>query len=127
MKNIIAKIAVLLFMIMSVAHLSAEEKPVDTDGNWNNDRIRSLAPKPARPIVYLNGNTLSIHLPEALSDLSIVITNDAGNIVYQECISTNQLDEKHSISLISYPVGEYTIMLSHHYRYLVGEFEMLPQ
>lgn len=53
MKKIIAKIVVLLSMIMPITDLSAEEKPVETNGRWTEDRTRSLVPQPARPIVYI--------------------------------------------------------------------------
>ena len=99
---------------------------VTVKGEWGKIRTRSLifVQDPPPPIVYINNKVLSIYLEDAISNLSITITDSNGNTVYQDYISTNQPQHTYSIMLNDLPEGNYSITLSHEYGCLIGDFEI---
>lgn len=109
-----------LFIIFPAVHLCASGCHLPTKGDWTKIRTRSAIP--SRPIVYVNDDVLSIYLEDALTALTVVITDNNGRIVYQDCISSYQPGYTHIIVLADRPEGEWTITLSHRYGELTGEF-----
>jgi hypothetical protein len=107
----------LLISFISIHAYAKEQIPVE--GEWDNERIRSFIP--ARPIVYISNNVLSVHLPDPLENLNIEIIDSNGLIVYQDCISSNESGYIHMIDLKS---DCYTIMITHILGYLSGSFSM---
>ena len=65
-------------------------------GMWSEQDVRSILPAP--PSASIEGNLLTVHLLDPLSDLTVTVTDHTtGKIIYQECISS--------------PAGNYTIVL----------------
>jgi hypothetical protein len=120
MKRNLSRTIVALLAIMCISSLPASN--IRTKGKWGDNKIRSLTP--ACPVVSLEGSTLSIYLADILEDLSVTILDSDGNIVHQDCITTNQPGDTHVISLEDFAEGKYTIVLSHIYGYLMGVFEL---
>lgn len=117
MKKIVNLIVLLSFFV-SVNVYAKEKIPVK--GDWGNEKKRPLTS--ACPVVYIDGNVLSIYLEDALLDLTVIITDNNGNIVYQNCISTTNNYETCYILLPS-NVNSFQIQLIHHtYGYLIGYY-----
>jgi len=114
-------ISVLLFF---ASNMFANE--VDVKGEWKKRRTRSLIIEqdPIPPAVYINNKVVSIYLEDIISNLYISITDNNGNIVYRDNISTNRPRYTYSITLNDLPEGNYLITLSHEYGCLVGWFEI---
>ena len=105
-KNSLAALFALLFSV----HVYADQKQVDIEEEWGDDRVRSFVPE--RPVVSINNNVLSIYPADALEDLAIVIADGNGSIVYQDCISSNRSGYTHTIDLNG-QLRSCTIGLSH--------------
>jgi len=122
-------------LLLFVANLFATQVDVDVDetqvdlhGSWPRKGLRSLVKEQIPsipPSVYLGNNTLSVYIEDELQNLTITITNDDGDIVYQRSISTNQSQSTHSIALDNLPQGDYTVILQHQAGELTGDFEIV--
>lgn len=110
----------LISLLFSV-NVYAQKEDVPVDGEWGDERIRSFVP--AHPVVYINDNVLSIYMEDALDNLTIVVTDANGNVVYQDCISSNGSNYTHTILLSEQP-QTYTITITHFYGYLTGRFSV---
>jgi len=120
MKRLIYLIVCLLFPLINIV---ADKIPIT--GPWDDDddiSRRSVLTAPARPIASINGTIVSVCSPDTLTDLNIVITDTLGNTVFQQSYS---FDAGETIDLpASLEEGEYIIVISHYWRYLMGEFEV---
>jgi hypothetical protein len=110
---------VVLFAFLFSVNVYADEKQINVEGEWGNERVRSSVPK--HPVAYINNNVLSIYLADTLENLAIVITDSNGSIVYQDCISSNGSEYIHMIDL---KLDYYTIMITHNLGYLNGSFSI---
>lgn len=87
-------------------------------GEWCEEDIRSFVPAP--PSASIEGNVLTVNFISALSDLTVVITdNQTGAEVYKGCISSEAGN---------YPIvlnakgGNYTLTFTHKLGHLTGTF-----
>jgi hypothetical protein len=108
-----------LFAFLFSVHVYADQNQVEVEGKWGDERVRSSVPE--HLVAYINNNVLSIYLVDALENLTIIIIDSNGSIVYQDCISSNGSGYVHTIDLKS---GCYTIMITHHLGYLNGSFNI---
>lgn len=115
------RIFCLMALLAILFNVCVQARVVENVGTWGNDRIRSYVP--ACPVVEINDNVLSIYLADALENLNIVVTDNNGNIVYQDCISSNGNGYTHTIYLDEQPQG-YTIEITHFYGHLTGSFNV---
>jgi hypothetical protein len=118
MKNIISMIT-LLTLLFSAHVYAINDKDIPVEGEWGNEQVPSSAP--ARPVVSIDGNVLSIYLADALENLTVVIADSNGSIVYQDCISSNGSDYT-CITGLDEQAGSYTITITHCYGCLSGMF-----
>lgn len=95
-------------------------KQIPTKGKWDDRGYRTFCSAP--PEANINGNIVSIYSPDLLSNLDIVISDNKGNVIYQQTLSFE------SGEVIYLPVmfkeGDYIIRISRFWRYLIGEFEV---
>lgn len=117
MKRILILIACLLFSFIN--NLIADNIPIT--GPWEEGGPkRSITP--TAPIASINENVVSVCSPDALVDLHILITYNQGSIIFQQFYSFKAGE---TVDLpVSLEEGEYIIVLSHGWRYLMGEFEV---
>ena len=94
---------------------------IPTLGTWDTKGVRTLVPPP--PAAYIEGDTLSIYLAMPLSNLTVLVIDSEGNIVYQGSITSNIPDYTCNIQL-AIPDGEYQLLLIHYYGALSGTFEI---
>ena len=113
MKKILFLLPLLTILFSANVFADGEDEPeqVPVEGGWGDDRIRTLVP--TRPVVYINGDVLSIYLADPLADLAVVITDSDGTIVYQGSISSTQPGYTYRITLPDDTEGVYSITLSH--------------
>lgn len=119
MKRILLFTFCLLFPL--ILNVVADDIP--TRGHWDDeDYSRRSTPAPARPEASINGSVVSIYSPDALDNLNVTITDLNGIILFRESFSFIQGE---NIDMpISLNSGEYIIVMTHYWRYLMGEFEV---
>ena len=91
-----------------------------TQGRWDDEDYRSITALP--PTLSIDNNILSIEFKDALDNLTIHITDENSNIIYENTFSGAMGD------IIDIPVngmrtGTYQVILTHKLGWLVGEFE----
>lgn len=91
---------------------------VHVKGRWGDNIIRTIVPQ--TPEVFTNGNVLSVYCADALSDLTITVTDAEGNVIQEECVTISS-GETVSFTLDE-TVGTYQVHLNHQYGYLLGYF-----
>ena len=94
---------------------------IPTLGTWDTKGVRTLVPPP--PAAYIEGDTLSIYLTMPLSNLTVLVIDSAGNIVYQGSINSTIPDYTCNFQL-AIPAGEYQLVMIQYYGTLSGTFEM---
>jgi hypothetical protein len=112
---------VVLFAFLFSVNVYADKKQIDVEGKWGDELIRTSAPE--HPVVSIDENLLSIYLADALENLTIVIADSNGFIVYQDCISSTEGAYTYTIWLSEQP-GYYTIAITHSLGYLSGSFSI---
>jgi hypothetical protein len=112
---------VLLTLLFSAHVYATKDKNIPVEGEWGNERVRTSAPE--HPVVSIDENLLSIYLADALENLTIVIADSNGLIVYQDCISSSGGAYTYTIWLSEQP-GYYTISITHSLGYLSGSFNI---
>jgi hypothetical protein len=110
---------VVLFAFLFSVNVYADKKQINVEGKWGDGQVRTSAPE--HLAVSIDGNLLSIDLVDALENLTIVITDSNGLIVYQDCISSSGGAYTYTIWLSEQP-GSYTIEISHSNGTLSGMF-----
>ena len=93
---------------------------ITTQGRWDDEDYRSITALP--PTLSIDNNILSIEFMVALDNLTIHITDENSNIIYENTFSGAMGD------IIDIPVngmrtGTYQVILTHKLGWLVGEFE----
>ena len=93
---------------------------IPTQGRWDDEDYRSITALP--PTLSIDNNILSIEFKDALDNLTIHITDENSNIIYENTFSGAMGD------IIDIPVngmrtGTYQVILTHKLGWLVGEFE----
>lgn len=91
---------------------------VHVKGKWGDNIIRTISPQ--APEVSIDGNVLSVYCADALSDLTITVTDAEGNVIQEECVTISS-GETVSFTLDE-TVGTYQVHLNHQYGYLLGDF-----
>lgn len=111
-------ILILTILVMGVFPQTALSDDVHVKGKWGDDRIRTIFSEV--PEAFIDGNVLSVYCADALSDLTITVTDTEGNIILKECVTV------FSGGTVSFVLdetpGTYQIHLNHEYGYLLGEF-----
>ena len=112
---------VFLFFAIFFVSLSSQialGAKVGITGKWGDDRIRTIFPRV--PIISIDGNVLSVYCADALSDLTITVTDVEGNVILKECVTIS------SGEMVNFTLdemaGTYQVHLNHEYGYLVGNF-----
>ena len=118
-KNLFTFVTFLLLGLALPPMLFAQNIPIR--GFWGNKNIRSLLPSP--PEVYLENQSLFIYFPGYLSDLTVVVEDENGNIVYSDIIFITPASPR-VILLENMEAGSYSITLSHTLGNLDGFFEI---
>lgn len=95
---------------------------VPTEGQWGEDGYRSFVPAP--PSVSIEGNVLSVHFIDTLSDLTICVMDSRGQIVYESVISEEGGND-YCITLDENLTGDFQIFLKHKRGVLYGAFTIL--
>ena len=118
MKTHLLALCILLGSFLSITFAYGDDIPAH--GKWDDERYRSIHVLP--PTLSIEGNILSVHFTEALNDLTIHITDENSNIIYENTFSGAMGD------IIDIPVngmrtGTYQVILTHKLGWLVGEFE----
>ena len=112
---------VFLFFAIFFVSLSSQialGAKVGITGKWGNDIIRTISSKV--PVISVDGNVLSVYSADALSDLTITVTDTEGNVILKECVTVSS-GETVNFTLDEM-AGTYQVYLNHEYGYLVGEF-----
>ncbi len=109
----------ILFMTVSLSGYAQNSQPLK--GSWGGKDFRSLAPE--APKVFIDGDILSINLQDPLTNLSITIFDENGGIVYQDVITSTEINYTKYI-LLNYPMGNYRITFSHELGYLYGDIKI---
>lgn len=118
--NIMKHYVFLFFAIFFVSLFSqiALGAKVGITGKWGDDIIRTIFPKV--PIIFVDGNVLSVYCADVLSGLTITVTDAEGNVILKECVTISS-GETVNFTLDE-TVGAYQIYLNHEYGYLLGDF-----
>ncbi len=114
----------LMTVLLTVCFCSVavcDERP-PVDGRWGGGGLRSTTPIPARPAVAVEGNTVSIYLQDALSNLNVYIMDNNG-IVFETVVSSNgSSNYTYDLPWTGQP-GEYQILMVHGmYGHMGGHF-----
>lgn len=93
--------------------------PIDTQGEWDPDeRIRTA---PSTPLLSIEGKELQIYFPQTLSDLTVCIKSLNGITIHSSVIQ-GVAGETVSVAINQAQCGEYSVLLTHQYGWLMGEF-----
>lgn len=111
-------IAILAVLMMGVFPQVALGDSVHVKGIWGANIIRSIFPH--APEVSVDGNVLSIHCIDALSDLTVTVTDIEGNVILEECVTVAAAETIDFV--LGGEAGSYRVTLTHAYGNLQGEF-----
>ena len=118
MKTNLLTFCIFLGSFFSISLAYGDDIP--TQGRWDDEDYRSITALP--PTLSIDNNILSIEFKDALDNLTIHITDENSNIIYENTFSGAMGD------IIDIPVngmrtGTYQVILTHKFGWLVGEFE----
>lgn len=105
--------------ILLLSSIRTWADPIDRKGGWNEKDYRTAPITP--PMLYIEGNVLSVQFVDALTDLSIQIQDSQGMILYEDVIN-GERGEVYPISLDGFTPGTYQILLTHKLGWITGEF-----
>lgn len=91
---------------------------IPTKGKWGK-HYRSVLPAP--PVLSIEGNILSVDFVDPVQGLTVRITNEQGEIVYEDQISGDR-GECVPIVLNFDSPGRFYVQLEHPLGWLLGEF-----
>lgn len=111
-------ILILTILMMGMFPQIVLSDSVHVKGRWGDDRIRSIFPH--APKVSVDGNVLSIHCIDALSDLTVTVTDIEGNVILEECVTVAAAETIDFV--LDGEAGSYRVTLTHAYGNLQGEF-----
>lgn len=118
MKTHLLTLCILLGSFFSVTFAYGDDIP--THGKWGDEYYRSITALP--PTLSIENNVLSVEFMDALDDLTIRITDEAGNIMYENVLSGETGEITH-ISLVGMGSGTCQVILINKHGWLIGEFE----
>lgn len=118
MKHYLLLILVAVFWSTCPELAFGSDRTINIKGKWGDNIIRTISPQ--APEVSIDGNVLSVYCADALSDLTITVTDAEGNVIQKECVTISS-GETVSFTLDE-TVGTYQVHLSHQYGYLLGDF-----
>lgn len=104
--------------VLSPQLMQADHIP--TKGKWGEEGYRSIIPTP--PSISIEGHTLFVHFIDPLSNLTVYITDERGEVICQEVISAETPGNDYAIPLNNASSGDYQITLIHYYGALSGSF-----
>lgn len=118
MKNYV--IAILAVLLLGVFPQVALGDTVHVMGKWGDNIIRSIFPQ--APEVSVDGNVLSIHCIDALSDLTVAVTDAEGNVIMEQCVTVAAGETIDFV--LDGEAGSYRVTLTHACGNLQGEFDL---
>lgn len=118
MKHYLLLILVAVFWSTCPELAFGSDRTINIKGKWGDNIIRTISPQ--APEVSIDGNVLSVYCADALSDLTITVTDGEGRIVLKECVTLSS-GETVDFTLVETP-GTYQVCFNHKYGYLVGDF-----
>lgn len=114
------KRSIVIMLSMCALFLSSFADDLVFTGAWD-DGIQRIA-IPQAPKASVDGDIVSIHFVDALSDLTVKISDYDGNLIYEDVISGSN-GESYTIPCFL-ESGEYILSVSHHFGFLSGSFEV---
>lgn len=118
MKAHLLTLCILFGFFLSISLAYGDDIPIH--GEWDDEDYCSITALP--PTLSIEKNVLSVKLVDALDDLTIYVTDEAGIIIYENTISGN-IGEVFSIPLSEVDSNTYQVILTHKLGCLVGKFE----
>ncbi|CAK7068094.1 MAG: hypothetical protein PARBB_03255 [Parabacteroides distasonis] len=118
MKTHLLTLCILLGSFFSISLVYGDNIP--THGEWDDERYRSITALP--PTLSIDNNILSIEFKDALDNLTIHITDENSNIIYENTFS-GAMGDIIDIAVNGMRTGTYQVILTHKLGWLVGEFE----
>lgn len=112
-------IIISILSLLCVVQVANSSERIVTKGKWGDNRIRTIIP--AAPEASISGGTLEIYVADALSNLTVCVTDANGQVVYLDCISTGEGNYTFVVPNAFEP-GEYFLSLSHAFGVLEGGF-----
>ena len=119
MKTNLLTFCIFLGSFFSISLAYGDDIP--TQGRWDDEDYRSITALP--PTLSINNNVLSIEFKDALDNLTIHITDENGNIIYENILS-GAMGDIIDIPIDGMQTGAYQVILSHKLGWLTGEFEI---
>lgn len=119
MRHFVFILSIITLLFISVQ--SAWSIKVETSTDWEKQAQRAIVPSP--PVLYIEGNILTVEFIDPLSDLTIYIIDSEGQIVHEEGLSSDMSGSLYDIPL-SVEAGEYQVVLSQYYGEIQGFFNM---
>lgn len=113
-------ILILAILAMGMFPQIALSDSVHVKGRWGDNIIRSIFPQ--APEVSVDGNVLSIHCIDALSDLTVTVTDAEGNVILEECVTVAAGETIDFV--LDGEAGSYRVTLTHACGNLQGEFDL---
>lgn len=118
MKNYV--IAIFAVLLLGVFPQVALGNTVHVEGIWGDNIIRSIFPQ--APEVSVDGNVLSIHCIDALSDLTVAVTDAEGNVIMEQCVTVAAGETIDFV--LDGEAGSFRVTLTHACGNLQGEFDL---
>lgn len=118
MKQFFATLVMAIAGLFCIQTMYADSDIIEK-GKWGPEDIRSIVPPP--PTASIGGKTLSVHFTAPLSNLTVLVKNSAGTVVYEKVITVST-PQSYQIELTGLASGEYTLSFVHRYGYLSGSF-----
>lgn len=120
MKQFFVTCIMILAGLFSFQTMSADSDIIEK-GKWGPEDIRSAVP-PA-PTASIAGKVLSVHFKAPLTNLTVLVKNSAGTVVYEKVISVST-PQSYQIELTGLNSGAYTLSFVHKYGLLTGSFTL---
>lgn len=120
MKQFFVTCVMVLVGLFSIQTTYADSDIIEK-GKWGPDDIRSIVP-PA-PTASISGKILSVHFTAPLTNLTVLVKNSAGTVVYEKVISVSA-PQSYQIELTGLNSGAYTLTFVHKYGLLTGSFTL---
>ena len=119
MKTNLLTFCIFLGSFFSISLAYGDDIP--TQGRWDDEDYRSITALP--PTLSIDNNILSIEFKDALDNLTIHITDENSNIIYENTFS-GAMGDIIDIAVNGMRTGTYQVILTHKLGWLVGKFEI---
>lgn len=124
----IVSVAMLLFFVLSVQSVFAVDVPLKngdtgTSGIGGTTTIRSRTITIIPVTVNFEENLLAIYFNSEVGVATVSITDEYGNVVYDDAIDT-EFDSEMYIPTDDFDGGTYTITITYSTKTLTGEFQL---